>query len=103
MTILNEVVKNGGATVKNNKIMNYKSGYQVAINSQEKQFTTIRKAFNYIKKNGLKNVGIWIDKGICYLDTNTKRINTKKEALQLATENEQLAIWDWKNSKSVYA
>ena len=100
---INTIKKLGGATIKNGQLKNYKTGYQVAIESEEKQFTTLNKAIKYIERNGLKNVGLWLDDGIWYMDTNSVRVSLKNKALQQAKENQQLAIWDWKNKRTVYA
>jgi ribose 5-phosphate isomerase len=93
------IKKYGGATVKNGKIINYKSGYQVAIDSQEKIFKSFKKALEFIKS--LKSCGVWINKNLIYIDTNTKRVSSKKNAIEIAKKNNQLAIWDWKNKKEI--
>ena len=100
--LYNEIKESHGATIKNNKIMSYKTGYQVAVNSKEKTFKRLGNALRHIQKNTLKNVGLWCDNGVWYLDTNSIRVSTKKEALELGKENHQIAIWDWKKSQTVY-
>jgi len=100
--LYNEIKESNGATIKNGKIVNYKTGYQVAINSKEKTFKRLGNALRHIEKNELKSVGLWCDSGVWYLDTNTVRITTKKEALQKAQENKQIGIWDWSKFQTIY-
>lgn len=100
--LLKQVYYNKGATIKNAHIVNYKTGYQAAINSQEKTFDNLASLLYHASKQQLKSFGVWLDNGKWYIDTNSIRISTKKEALYLAKENSQIAIWDWKKNKTVY-
>jgi ribose 5-phosphate isomerase len=96
------LLKNGGGTLKDGKLIEYKTGYQVAISSQEKTFSKLGQLVYFIQKNKLRSVGVWRDGALWFLDTNTKRINTKKEAIELAKKYHQIAIWNWKKSQTVY-
>jgi uncharacterized protein YecA (UPF0149 family) len=98
-----QIASNGGATVKKGKMVSYKRGYQVAVNSVEKKFEALNEAMDYFKNQKLDSIGLWLDGGVWYMDTNTKRFTTKREALKIAKENKQLAIWDWKKGVSIYA
>jgi hypothetical protein len=91
-----------GATIKNDKMKKYKSGWQVCVNSKELVFLTVFKALGYAKKKGLKSYGLWFDNKKWYLDTNSIRVNTKKQAIELAKQNNQVAVWNWAKQKSVY-
>jgi len=97
--MLREILQNQGATVKKRKIVNYKTGYQVAIESQEIIVESIFQAMRIIRN--LTSCGVWIEKEKIYIDSNTKRVKTKKEALKIAKENNQIAIWDWKNRRAI--
>lgn len=46
-------------------------------------------------------LGIWIDKGIAYID-KSKNIKYKKDAMRLGRENKQISIWDWNKGCAVY-
>jgi hypothetical protein len=98
-----KIVSNGGATVKNGKIVSYKKGYQVAVNSVEKKFKALYEALDYAADNKLDSIGLWLDGGVWYMDTNTKRFTSRAEALKVAKENKQLAVWDWEKGVSIYA
>jgi hypothetical protein len=103
MELIKGIMNNKGATIKDNRIVNYKSGYQIAVDSEEKIFYNLATLLYHAKKNGLKNLGIWCYGGLWYVDTNSIRVSRKSEALQLAKEHNQIAIWDWKKQKSIYA
>jgi phosphopantetheinyl transferase (holo-ACP synthase) len=100
MTKIIEVL--GGATIKKGAIKNYKSGFQVCVNSKEKTFKSLIFALKFAQKEALKSFGLWKDNGLWYLDTNSIRVATKKEALKLAKEHNQVAVWNWRLKKSVY-
>ena len=97
-----QIALNGGATIKRGKIVSYKKGFQVAVNSTEQKFQALSEAIDYLKAQKLESVGLWLDKGIWYMDTNTKRFTSKRKALKVAQQSQQLAIWDWKNGASIY-
>jgi hypothetical protein len=98
---MKETIKqNGGATIKNGAIVNYKSGYQVCVNSKEKRYKRLGNALRFNKK--LKSIGLWLNEKIWYVDTNSVRVATKKQAVKLATENNQIGIWNWKKQTTVY-
>lgn len=95
---LKKLQNNDGLTLKNGKIIVYKSGYQVATEGLET--TDINKAMEYIKAyNG--NCGIWFSNGIYYID-KSKRISTKKQALTIGKECNQISILKWANMSLIY-
>ena len=96
--LLKELKENDGATLKNYNMINYKSGYQVA--TEGKETKSLKKAIEYIKGyNG--TCGIWYAKGIYYID-KSKRISTKKEALKIGKENNQISILKWADMSLIY-
>lgn len=96
--LLKELKNNDGATLKNYNMINYKTGYQVA--TEGKKTKNIKKAIEYIK--GYEgNCGIWYSNGIYYID-KSKRINTKKEALKVGKENNQISILKWADMSLIY-
>lgn len=87
-----------GLTLKNGKSISYKSGWQVATEGIET--TDPRKAIEAVKAyNG--NCGIWFSNGIYYID-KSKRVNTKKEALTIGRECNQISILKWSDMSLAY-
>lgn len=90
--------ENDGLTLKEGKKIEYKSGWQVATEGIETK--DAKKAIEAVKTyNG--NCGIWYSEGIYYID-KSKRINTKKEALRIGKENNQISIYGWKRKVLAY-
>jgi hypothetical protein len=90
--------ENDGLTLKNGKRIEYKTGWQVATEGVETNDP--KEAIKAVKSyNG--NCGIWYSEGIYYID-KSKRIDTKKEALAIGRENNQISIYGWKNKVLAY-
>ena len=95
---LRQLAENDGLTLKNYIKVNYKSGYQVATEGFET--TDPEVASRYIHDyNG--NCGVWYSNGIYYIDKSF-RVSTKKEALKLGREHNQISVLDWKKMDLVY-
>lgn len=95
---LKKLNNNDGLTLKNGKIINYKSGWQVATEGIET--TDIVEAMKAVKSyNG--NCGIWFSEGIWYID-KSRRISTKREALELGRACNQISILKWATMGLVY-
>lgn len=95
---LRKLKNNDGLTLKNGKIITYKSGWQVATEGYET--TDMKKAMAYIKLyNG--NCGVWLENGIYYID-KSHRVNTKKEALEIGRKCNQISILGWRNMNLAY-
>lgn len=114
-----EIVNNGGATLTRElESANYATGWQV---SKQDLFTIPMETLPRNKQGGIatarvKNMiadiakthikskqeflGLWVDNGKLYIDKSV-RTKTKKEAMQIARENKQLAIFKWATSSSV--
>lgn len=111
--ILKECIKTGGATLtKELENANIREGYMVSIkkfeyktniNNIEGITKDIKNKIEYI--NGLtKNnifIGLWIDDNILYIDIS-KNIKRKSDAIRLARHEDQKAIYDIINQKSIY-
>lgn len=95
---IQKLQNNDGLTLKNGKKISYKSGYQVATEGIECK--TAREAINMVKSY-CGNCGVWFSDGIYYID-KSKRISTKKEALKIGRENNQISILKWKNLSLIY-
>ena len=89
---------NDGLTLRNGKIIVYKSGWQVA--DFGKETTSAQEAIKFVRE--MKgNCGIWYSDGIYYID-HSFRVSTKKEALKIGRENNQISILSWRNFKLAY-
>lgn len=92
------IENNGGATLRNGKSITYKTGYQVATDGVA--YDNALAAFGAIcRYNG--NCGIWLENGIYYID-NSKRVNTKREALSIGRACNQISILKWADMSLVY-
>ena len=94
LELIKSLQDNDGFTVKNGKIIRYKSGWQVGIIGIE--CTRPDNVLRAMEKPG--NYGVWFSNGIYYLD-KCKRVNTKKEALEIGRKYHQQSVYNWKNGK----
>lgn len=95
---IRKLTEDDGLTLKNGKIIKYKTGWQVADYGIE--VTTAEEAIRVVKQyNG--NCGVWYSGGIYYVD-HSFRISTKQEALKIGREYKQISIWGWKTKKLAY-
>ena len=95
---LRKLTNNDGLTLKNGKVITYKTGYQVATEGLET--TDQQTAMQMIKQyNG--NCGVWFADGIYYID-KSHRVNTKREALKIGRECNQISVLNWKTMGLVY-
>lgn len=89
---------NDGATLRNNKAITYKTGYQVATDGVA--YDNALAAFGAIcRYNG--NCGIWLENGIYYID-NSHRVATKREALEVGRACNQISVLKWSDMSLVY-
>ena len=97
------VLKNGGITVANGEIVNYSSGYQVCVESEEVWSKHLDTILDIVKNYKLKNYGIWFNEsdGLYYMDTNSIHVDDYMEAYELALTNDQKAIFDWSTFESI--
>lgn len=95
---INKLQNNDGLTLKNGKPVVYKSGWQVATSGIET--TNPREAMKAVKAcDG--NCGIWFSDGVYYIDKSF-RVNTKKEALEIGRNHNQISVLGWKNMSLAY-
>ena len=95
---INKLNNNDGLTLKNGKVITYKTGWQVATEGVEAK--TAREAINAVKAYK-GNCGIWFADGIYYID-KSHRVNTKKEAMKIGRECNQISILNWKTMGLAY-
>lgn len=89
---------NDGLTLKKGVKITYKTGYQVATEGVE--CATAREAIEAVKRYE-GNCGVWFSEGIYYVD-KSHRISTKKEALKVGREHNQISILKWENMSLVF-
>lgn len=90
---------NEGLTLRNGKIVEYKTGWQVGITGIKCRTPEEVSALlhNGIGRKG--NIGIWLSNGIYYVDIS-KRITTKKDALALGRAMNQQSVYGWRTRKA---
>ena len=89
---LRKLTNNDGLTLKNGKTITYKSGWQVATEGPETtDFTTAMKMIK--QYNG--NCGIW------YSD-KSNRVNTKREAMEIGRQCNQISVLCWRTMGLAY-
>ena len=95
---LKKLKDNDGLTLKNGKIITYKSGWQVA--TEGKETTDIREAMKMIKDYD-GSCGIWFSGGIWYID-KSKRVDTKHEAMEIGRACNQISVLNWRTMGLAY-
>lgn len=93
-----KLTENDGMTLKNGNKITYKSGWQVATEGVECK--TAREAMNAVKAYS-GNCGVWYSEGIYYVD-KSKRVNTKREAMEIGRACNQISILKWANMSLAY-
>ena len=87
-----------GLTLKHGKIINYKSGWQVADHGIET--ADPQEVIREVRRLG-GNCGVWFENGIYYID-HSFRVNTKREALAIGREHNQISVFCWRNKSLAY-
>lgn len=95
---LRKLQNNDGLTLKNGKSITYKSGWQVATEGIETKDQ--KEAMKAIKIYG-GNCGVWFSDGIYYID-KSKRVNTKREAMEIGRACNQISVLKWANMSLAY-
>lgn len=89
---------NDGLTLKMGKKVNYKSGWQVATEGIECK--TAQEAIDTVRAYG-GNCGVWFSEGIYYID-KSKRVATKREAMEIGRACNQISVLKWANMSLAY-
>lgn len=95
---IRKLANNDGITLKGGKVIEYKTGWQVAVYGVEVK--TAREAIEAVKAYG-GNCGVWFADGIYYVDKSF-RVDTKKEALRIGKEHNQISIFGWSRKNLAY-
>ena len=93
-----KLANNDGLTLKKGNKIIYKTGYQVA--TEGIATTDPREAINAVKAYG-GNCGIWFENGIYYIDL-CRRVNTKREALEIGRAHNQISVLKWADMSLIY-
>ena len=91
---IRNIADNQGLTLRNGKIVEYKTGWQVGITGITcKTPEEVSDLLHHgIGRKG--NIGIWYSGGVYYIDIS-KRIQTKKNALAVGKVMNQQSIYGW--------
>lgn len=95
---IKKLANNDGLTLKNGKIISYRTGWQVATHGVEVK--TAREAIEAVKAYD-GNCGVWLENGIYYVDKSF-RVNTKREALAIGKVHNQISIFGWARKNLAY-
>ena len=95
---LKKLTNNDGLTLKAGKIITYKSEWQVATEGQET--ADIREAMRMIRQYS-GDCGVWYSEGIYYID-RSHRVSTKREAMQIGREHNQISVLCWRTMGLAY-
>ena len=98
MTLILNLKNNDGLTLKNNKPISYKTGWQVADYGVET--SNVQEVLAAINKLG-GNCGIWLSDGIYYID-HSFRVKTKREALTIGRVHNQISVFGWQRQNLAY-
>ena len=96
---IRNIENEGGLTLRNGKIVEYKTGWQVGITgitckTPEEVTELLHRG---IGRKG--NIGIWYSGGIYYIGIS-KRITTKQDALKVGKIMNQQSIYGWRPRKA---
>jgi hypothetical protein len=99
---IKSIIRNGGATInKYGERVTMKTGYQVSkcdlliIPVDELDKLTLKDLLTKLTSRG-DYLGVWIDDGKAYIDIS-HRIATKKQAMIVGRELNQLTVLRWKD------
>ena len=95
---LKKLANNDGLTLKQGKAITYKSGWQVA--TEGKETRDVNEAIKMVREYK-GNCGVWFSEGIYYID-KSHRVDTKREAIQIGKEHNQISVLCWRTMGLAY-
>ena len=95
---IRKLTNNDGLTLKNGKAIAYKTGWQVATEGIEVRTAEACIAAVRAYKG---NCGVWFSEGIYYID-KSKRVNTKREAMEIGRACNQISVLRWRDMGLAY-
>ena len=93
------IKNNEGLTLRNGKIVEYKTGWQVGITGIEVKTAEEVSRILHSEMGRKGNIGIWLSEGIYYIDIS-KRITTKQDAMKVGKIMNQQSIYGWRSRKA---
>ena len=93
------IKNNEGLTLRNGKIVEYKTGWQVGITGIEAKTAEEVSRILHSEMGRKGNIGIWLSEGIYYIDIS-KRITTKQNAMKVGKIMNQQSIYGWRPRKA---
>ena len=101
MVTINDIkaLKNtDGITLRENKPITYKVGYQVATEG-----VTCLTADEVMKAiaNYNGDCGIWLENGVYYVD-KSHHVKSKEKALEIGRKHKQISILNWSDMSLIY-
>lgn len=95
---IRNIPEQGGLTLRNGKIVEYRTGWQVGIQgiTCRTPEEVSRLLHSALGRQG--NIGIWLSEGIYYIDIS-KRITSKQDALRLGQLMNQQSIYGWRTGQ----
>lgn len=95
---IRKLTNNGGITLKEGRPITYKSGWQVA--DYGKEAHSAEECIKIVRAmNG--NCGVWLENGIYYVD-HSFRVNTKREAMEIGRQHNQISVLCWRTMGLAY-
>ena len=89
---------NDGLTFRNFVSVHYKTGWQVATEG----ITTTNPILAGMAAYDMGgNCGIWLSEGVYYVD-KSKRVKTKREAMEIGRAHNQISILNWRTMGIAY-
>ena len=101
--LIKKLVNNGGGTLHKGKIVEFESGYMVAIKEFEKivNLDDHESIAQYVTIHSDKLIGFWINENKLYLDV-VQNISNYHIAILEGLKQNQKAIWDCESCKEVW-
>lgn len=91
---IRKLANNEGATFRKGKLVEYKTGWQVATSGIEVKTAEEVSEILHSPIGRKGYLGVWFSEGIYYVDFS-KRVNTKTEALRIGKACNQQSIYGW--------
>ena len=96
---IRNIKNNEGLTLRNGKIVEYRTGWQVGITGIEVKTAEEVSSILHSEMGRKGNIGIWLSEGIYYIDIS-KRITTKQDAMKVGKIMNQQSIYGWRPRKA---
>ena len=95
---IRKLTNNDGLPLKMGTVITYKTGWQVADYGVE-----ARTAEECIKAVRMMkgNCGVWYSDGVYYID-HSYRVNTKREAMEIGRQHNQISVLCWRTMGLAY-